>query len=363
MNTSKLFPNSAVVPSTSSQNIGASEEKFGQLKVTVNGNTSMQNVPTGAVENNFSHQISGSKREDAKGMQQSDIISGRGETNDKVSSGRCPNNMMKASSSACVPSVSSIPDEIYDNLRMQNGEANTLQQSLENDVMVRDSQESHGDENLNHKPNLLKEESVQVLDEKIYYTSCSINGHVYKVMDHVLIRFDNDKLIPSKLQAMWEDNLSSKKWVTVKHCYFPGDLPEAVGRPCLLENSEPPVSLFTPEKEINYHVKYVVGFVLCLKGPIAAEKFYWVYKVQNQLKEYIPSHLELVYESTCDRTVMAGLIQSPCEVLPAKKFAEETEKRSCSGAQQGDLLPPLYLCKCVYCFKHSFLLPSSQFVL
>ncbi|KAL0302000.1 UNVERIFIED_CONTAM: PHD finger protein [Sesamum radiatum] len=358
MNTSKLFPNSAVVPSTSSQNIGASEEKFGQLKVTVNGKTSMQNVPTGAVENNFSHQISGSKREDAKGMQQSDIISGRGETNDKVSSGRCPNNMMKASSSACVPSVNSIPDEICndknvelkpnlpamiemvpdksgksvtllnapdDNLRMQNGEANTLQQSLENDVMVRDSQESHGDENLNHKPNLLKEGEavrdnsseivsssgftnqgvspsdglhtvnwvggpVQVLDEKIYYTSCSINGHDYKVMDHVLIRFDNDKLIPSKLQAMWEDNHSSKKWVTVKRCYFPGDLPEAVGRPCLLESSE-------------------------------------------------------VYESTCDRTVMAGLIQSPCEVLPAKKFAEETEKRSCSGAQQGDLLPPLYLCK------------------
>ncbi|KAL0320840.1 UNVERIFIED_CONTAM: PHD finger protein [Sesamum radiatum] len=281
MNTSKLFPNSAVVPSNSSENIGASEEKVVQPKVTVNGNTSMQNIPTGAVENNFNHQISGSKREDAKGMQQNDIISSGGETNDKVSSGRRPNNMMKTSSSACVPPVNSTPDEICndknidlkpnlpamiemvpdmsgksvtllnapdDNLRMQNGEANTLQQSLENDFMVRDPQESHDDENLNHKPNLLKEgdgvrdnssgivsssgytnqwmspsdglhavnwvgDPVQVLDEKSYYTSCSINGHVYKVMDHVLIRFDNDKLIPSKLQ--------------------------------------PPVSLYTPDKEMD----------------------------------------------------------------------------------------------------------------
>ncbi|KAK4420807.1 PHD finger protein [Sesamum alatum] len=360
MNTSKLFSNSAVVPSTSSENIDASEEKVSQLKVAVNGNTSVQNVPVGAAENNFSHQISGSKREEAKGMLQNDIISSRGETNDKVSSGSCPNNMMKTSSSACVPSVNSTPDEICndknvelkidlpamiemvpdlsgksvtmlnaqdDNLRMQNGEANTLQQSLENDIMVRDLQESHGDENLNHKPNLLKErevvhdnsseivsssgfmnqgmspsdglhavnwvgDPVETLDEKIYYTSCSINGHVYKVMDHVLIRFDNDKLIPSKLQAMWEDN-HSKKWVTVKRCYFPADLPEAVGRPCLLESSE-------------------------------------------------------VYLSTCCSTLMAGLIESPCEVLPAKKFAEETEKRSHSGTQQDDPLPPLYLCNWIY---------------
>ncbi|XP_011097827.1 uncharacterized protein LOC105176655 [Sesamum indicum] len=351
MNTSKLFPNSAVVPSTSSEKIGASEEKVGQPKGTVNANTSMQNVPTGAVENNFSHQISGSKREDAKGMQPTDIISSRVEINDKVPSKGCPDNMMKTSSSASVPSVNSTPDEICNDkkvelkpnlpamiemvpdmsgksVKMQNGEANTLQQSLENDDMVRDPQESHGDENLNHKPNLLKEgeavrdnsseivsssgfmsqgmspsdglhavnwvgDPVQALDEKIYYTSCSINGHVYKVMDHVLIHFDNDKLIPSKLQAMWEDNHTSKKWVTVKRCYFPGDLPEAVGRPCLLESSE-------------------------------------------------------VYESNCGRTVMAGLIQSPCDVLPAKKFAEETEKRCRSGAQQDDLLPPLYLCNWIF---------------
>ncbi|KAI3466459.1 hypothetical protein Pfo_023122 [Paulownia fortunei] len=352
--------NSTAVPSTSSEKFGASDEKVGQLKVTVNGNTSMQNVPTGAAGNNYSYKISWSKREDAKAMQQNDTISSRGEMDDKVSSGRCPDNMMKTSSSASVSSVISPADKTCDEkmvelepnllaeldmvhlsdkslmmlnaqdgiLRMPNGEANTLKHSPENHVMVRDSKESHGDESLNHNSNLQKEGEVvrdnpseiasnsgfmnqgrssseglhavnwvgapvQVLDEKIYYKSCSINGDVYKVMDHVLILFDNDKLIPSKLQAMWEDNNTAMKWVTVNRCYFPGDLPGDVGRPCCLESSE-------------------------------------------------------VYESTSGRTLMAGLIQNPCEVLPARKFAEESEKRSRSKTQRNDRLPPLYLCKWIY---------------
>lgn len=50
------------------------------------------------------------------------------------------------------------------------------------------------------------------------------------------------------LQAMWEDNNTRAKWVTVHRCYFPGDLPEAVGRPCGLESSE---------------VNYVYPFLKC----------------------------------------------------------------------------------------------------
>lgn len=52
-----------------------------------------------------------------------------------------------------------------------------------------------------------------------------------------------------------------------------------------------------------------------------------------------------VYESTCGRALMAGLIESPCEVLPPRKFAEESERRIRSGKQINDHLPPLYLCK------------------
>lgn len=44
--------------------------------------------------------------------------------------------------------------------------------------------------------------------------------------------------IASLLQAMWEDKKTTTKWVMVNQCYFPGDLPEAVGRPCGLESSE-----------------------------------------------------------------------------------------------------------------------------
>ncbi|KAF5949451.1 hypothetical protein HYC85_011444 [Camellia sinensis] len=114
---------------------------------------------------------------------------------------------------------------------------------------------------------------LQVVDEKTYYQSCCINGVVYEVQDHALFHSKNDKLMPSKLQAMWEDNKTRSKWVIVNRCYFPDDLPEAVGRPCYPESNE-------------------------------------------------------VYESNHGSTIMAGLIRGPCEVLPPGKFIEENERRS-----------------------------------
>ncbi|KAL0406965.1 UNVERIFIED_CONTAM: hypothetical protein Slati_4010400 [Sesamum latifolium] len=84
------------------------------------------------------------------------------------------------------------------------------------------------------------------------------------------------KLLVSKRKAMWEDNHSSKKWVTVKRCYFPGDLPEAVGRPCLLESSE-------------------------------------------------------VYESTCDRTVMAGLYKAHVKFFLQKSLLKRLKREVVQG--------------------------------
>ncbi|KAG9139425.1 hypothetical protein Leryth_026891 [Lithospermum erythrorhizon] len=133
----------------------------------------------------------------------------------------------------------------------------------------------------------------EVVDDKIYYQSCRINGVDYKVHDHACILFDNGRLNPSKLQAMWEDRVRGSKWVTVNRCYFPSDLPEAVGRPCGLESSE-------------------------------------------------------VYESACGSAVDASLIQGPCDVLPSNKFEAEKGRRACSG-MEGDYTSRLcYVCKWIY---------------
>lgn len=47
------------------------------------------------------------------------------------------------------------------------------------------------------------------------------------------------------LQSMWEDCKSGSKWVIVNRCYFPGDLPENVGRPSAPESNEVVFLYFT----------------------------------------------------------------------------------------------------------------------
>ncbi|KAL0399174.1 UNVERIFIED_CONTAM: PHD finger protein [Sesamum radiatum] len=428
INTPKVSSNSVSGTSTSSKIIGGSDEKFGQPKVIVNGNITLENTPTGVAGNNQSHLKSGSERKEVRGMQENDNVLNRGKTDDKVSSGTCPNNLVKTSSSASVSPVNSlvgkttveevaelkpnssvelviVPNSTDKSQAIANAvEATSLGQSLENNFHLRDPKESQGDEssnNTNQKEQAVVRDNpsgvaanaaalnrdrssadglhtvnwvgdpVQVLDEKVYYISFCINGHLYKTLDHVLIRL-NGRLIPSKLQvtlvdhicylkseelnkmstggsdfklvlvyyiekiksmlqydygpdkasysfwtirravfygpdnsdiewtsfynshemldAMWEDKNTTTKWVTVNQCYFPGDLPEAVGRPCGLEDSE-------------------------------------------------------VYESTRGIALMAGLIEGPCQVLPPRRFAEESERRTSSSKQPNDHLPPLYLCK------------------
>ncbi|GJY20228.1 bromo adjacent homology domain protein, partial [Tanacetum coccineum] len=108
-------------------------------------------------------------------------------------------------------------------------------------------------------------DKVQKNDGKTYYQSCSINGTVYKVKDYALFSTPGNKHLPNKLQvdlsdlflrgrkmgslgrlgnrsswvqAMWEDDKTTKKWVNVTRCFFPDDLPEGVGRPCAPESNE-----------------------------------------------------------------------------------------------------------------------------
>ncbi|XP_038688705.1 uncharacterized protein LOC119987872 [Tripterygium wilfordii] len=142
---------------------------------------------------------------------------------------------------------------------------------------------------------------LQVMEGKTYYQSCCIDGMTYKVQDHALFSSNHEKLIPSKLQAMWEDSKTGSKWVTVNRCYLPNDLPESVGRPCPPESNE-------------------------------------------------------VYASNHDSSVMAGLIQGPCEVLLPAKFKEESERWNQLGIETNSgSPPPVFLCKWFYDeFKGNF---------
>ncbi|KAK1418016.1 hypothetical protein QVD17_27152 [Tagetes erecta] len=134
---------------------------------------------------------------------------------------------------------------------------------------------------------------VNEIDEKMYYGSCCIGGTTYKLQDYALFSSTGDNLMPNKLQGMWEDNKTNKKWVTVTRCFFPDDLPEGVGRPCAPEDNE-------------------------------------------------------VYESNHETTLAAGLIHGPCKVLPPRKFAEERVIQTRSQAKTFDKPEQIFLCKWFY---------------
>ncbi|XP_028777225.1 uncharacterized protein LOC114733899 [Neltuma alba] len=134
---------------------------------------------------------------------------------------------------------------------------------------------------------------VQLVDEKRFYQSCQVNGVTYRLQDHALFKSSHGKLIPSKLQSMFEDSKTGLKWVNVTKCYFPGDLPGNIPHPCISEVNE-------------------------------------------------------VYESNSDRTEMAGSIQGPCEVLPSFKFQQENNRRRGLEPEESARLRPIFLCRWFY---------------
>ncbi|GAB2284718.1 hypothetical protein Dimus_019171 [Dionaea muscipula] len=131
-----------------------------------------------------------------------------------------------------------------------------------------------------------------ISDEKKFYQSCSVRGVVYELHDYALIQLGNEKLVPTKLQSMWEDDQTSSKWVTVNRCYFPADLPDSVGHPCAPESNE-------------------------------------------------------VYESNHDMTLMAGSIRGPCEVIAPYKFGRDNSQSN-HGTQVKAGKCPVFVCKWFY---------------
>lgn len=278
---------SAVAPSTSSKLQGTSEEKNSQTKAIFNGNSTMENSSSGVVDNNHSHPTSGSERKESNTTQENDNASIGAKMDNMISSGTCPNNLINTSGSADVSVNSDVAKDPDLNLNSSTEpaiglsssdksqtipnavEASPAEQSLGNNLLARDSKESHGDESSSNadlpkeqevvpgkspsnadlpkeqetvpgksssNADLPKEQEVvpgnlpeiaanvdvtnqdessseslisvnwvgdpvQISDEKFYYSSCRINGNLYKLMDHVLIRSDKGKLIPSKLQV------------------------------------------------------------------------------------------------------------------------------------------------------------------
>uniref|UniRef100_A0A7N0ZYY9 Uncharacterized protein n=1 Tax=Kalanchoe fedtschenkoi TaxID=63787 RepID=A0A7N0ZYY9_KALFE len=138
---------------------------------------------------------------------------------------------------------------------------------------------------------------LKAVDDKHYYRSCCVDGVTYQLHEHALFRFD-EKLVPSRIQAMWEDIRSGEKWLLVSRCYFPCDLPEAV--------------------ELNH----------------------------------VPQENE-VYESDCASTIMAGLIKGPCKVLTPDEFRKESEKNTLLEVESGacEAQWPVHVCN--WCYKKS----------
>ncbi|GJZ79075.1 putative bromo adjacent homology domain, zinc finger, RING/FYVE/PHD-type containing protein [Tanacetum coccineum] len=75
-------------------------------------------------------------------------------------------------------------------------------------------------------------------DGKTYYRSCCINGTTYQLQHYALFSSTGKNLVPGKLQEMWEDSKTNKKWVTVTRYFFPDDLLERVCHPCAPESNE-----------------------------------------------------------------------------------------------------------------------------
>ncbi|XP_024021193.1 uncharacterized protein LOC21395655 [Morus notabilis] len=143
-------------------------------------------------------------------------------------------------------------------------------------------------------------DEIEVDDRKNYYQSCCIDGVLYKLQDHVVFQSSSGKILPAKLQSMYEDSKTKLRWFRLSRYYFPCDLPENAGRPCTTDSNE-------------------------------------------------------VFETDCCVTVTAGYIQGPCKVLPPSKFKEESERLNSSGLEPNHGLCPVFLCKWLYDeFKGSF---------
>ncbi|GKB81060.1 retrovirus-related pol polyprotein from transposon TNT 1-94 [Tanacetum coccineum] len=95
-------------------------------------------------------------------------------------------------------------------------------------------------------------------DGKTYYRSCCINGTTYQLQHYALFSSNGKNLVPGKLQEMWEDSKTNKKWVTLTRYFFPDDLPERVCHPCAPETNKMVLCIKTAVSRC-----YLLAAILC----------------------------------------------------------------------------------------------------
>ncbi|XP_044474340.1 uncharacterized protein LOC123202449 isoform X2 [Mangifera indica] len=344
INAPKMPSNTSVFQSSPEKKVGSTDLKVNQQKLMRNGSS----TGSGSIGSNTVELAPSSKIQNTSTTQGSNFLSGAKGTDQETSSGTCPNNTTKSSGAILNPpsvesseqltqptqvcesstqleklpsaSKSKFPDILseptdyhsyylqpaHDSQVIRTDLPSCAEVSFENfhdgnsmvkqdgkDIAQRNPLDSSGvSSDLLHNVEWIGD-VLQTVDEKKFYEYCTIGGIMYKVQDHALLQFNHGKTMPSKLQAMWEDTRNGSKWVKVHRCFFPGDLPEAVGRPCAPESSE-------------------------------------------------------LYDSNSENTMMAGLIEGPCEVLTSRKFKEENERLSHLGIEADNGRQPIFLCKWFY---------------
>ncbi|KAL6596648.1 hypothetical protein ACP70R_047291 [Stipagrostis hirtigluma subsp. patula] len=135
-------------------------------------------------------------------------------------------------------------------------------------------------------------DGLKSVDDKTYYNSCSIDGIIYNLHDHILISSEGGTSCPCKLQSLWEEHDSGCRLAMVNPYLFVSNIPESISKPCIDEENE-------------------------------------------------------VYGSNNQRIVLVSAIYGPCEVLHIDKFREET-KRRCQLDSSGSRLHPIFFCRWTY---------------
>nr|XP_043630832.1 uncharacterized protein LOC122602179 [Erigeron canadensis] len=312
ISTPKVPSSTAGVQPPVEKKMQSSNENFNQRLMTANGSSGSQNVTSESMTANGS---SGSQNVSSESMKNSirltdTEINGAPESaTGKFPSEKCQSNLAEQACESkpikASESHKSAKSKDEEGVKLShNGlksECNTKGEIKEDEEVERGNLVKASESCTAVRENELSSSSMHnvewvgdrlnEVDGKMYYRSCSINGTTYQLQDYVLFSSDGNSIMPNKLQGMWEDNSTNKKWVTVTRCFFPDDLPKGIGRPCAPESNE-------------------------------------------------------VYESNHETTLAAGLIHGPCEVLPPRKFFEV--KQTCSPTAAIDKPKPLYLCKWFY---------------
>ncbi|KVI02289.1 Bromo adjacent homology (BAH) domain-containing protein [Cynara cardunculus var. scolymus] len=280
ISTPKMSSGMSGVQPSLEKKLQSSDEKFNQQLMTANSNPGSQSVPSEIMRDN-----NGSTDMKINGIRECGIETSSSEKCEKKLESHKPANS---------EALNSLSDHLQPTGNHQDNNQEGMLSTTDT-LECNPKGEIREDEKGVEKGNMVKtsETCTQVGEEE---GSSSNSMHDVEWVGGMLNEEDGKSFYRSCCISgigMWEDSKTSKKWVTVTRCFFPGDLPEGVGRPCAPESNE-------------------------------------------------------VYESNHETTLAAGLIRGPCEVFPPCKLSEERVMQTRSWTTTSDKPKPLFLCKWFY---------------